>query len=83
MYGMCGRKPLTSTSPMPEEPKKDTRPWWELARVQGVGIMVIGFGMLAFHVPYAGKVIEVGAGWALGGSASAYARSRAAKLRAK
>jgi len=59
-----------------EKKAEDKRPWWALARIQGVALMAVGVGML-FHpvtAPVAGQFIAVGAGWAGGGAASAKLR---------
>ena len=59
-----------------EKKTEDKRPWWALARVQGVALMAVGIGML-FHpvtAPVAGQVILVGAGWAGAGTTSAKLR---------
>jgi len=61
---------------MADDPKQDNRPWWALARVQGLVVMAAGIAMLFNPVtaPHAGTVIAVGAGWATGGTASKLAR---------
>lgn len=61
---------------MADEKTEGKRPWWGLARIQGVLLMAAGIAML-FHpvtAPYAGTVITTGAGWAAGGTVSAVAR---------
>ncbi len=50
--------------------KVDSRPWYAVTRIQGLGIMAAGIAMLFFPVtnPVAVTVIAVGAGWAGGGT---------------
>jgi uncharacterized membrane protein HdeD (DUF308 family) len=58
------------------EEYKEKRPWWGLARWQGVGVMIVGVAMLFNPVtaPLAKEVFFVGVGWTTGGGASKIAR---------
>jgi hypothetical protein len=65
---------------MPDETEKkeDEKHWWEHDRVQGLGIMLLGIGMLFTPLtnPYAGSVIAAGVGWMTAGAKNAVVKKK-------
>jgi hypothetical protein len=63
---------------MADDPKQEEKKshWWQHDRIQGVGIMLLGIGMLFSPLtnPYAGSVIAAGVGWMTAGAKNAVVR---------